>query len=156
MLNPAPVTLACVMLALVPPELVRVTVWFCVLPVVTFPNDTLLGVATSCPGAIPSPETVKATLAGAVSCAPAACFLIFIVREETPLRVTLPLIAPADFGAKTTLNAALWPASIVTGKVSPLIEVVLTKTPTLPHTTVVAETATIAAVRRRARSVIGA
>jgi hypothetical protein len=41
-------------------------------------------------------------------------------------------------------------------KVSPLIEVVLTKTPTLPHTTVVAETATIAAVRRRARSVIGA
>jgi hypothetical protein len=107
MLNPAPVMLACVMLALVPPELVRVTVWFCVLPVVTFPNDTLLGAATSCPGAIPSPEIDKARLVGAVSFAPAECFLDFIVREETPFRVTLPLIAPADLGAKTTLNAAL-------------------------------------------------
>src|SRR5215468_12224390 len=107
MLRPAPVMLACVILALVPPELVNVTVWFCVLPVVTFPNDTMLGAATSCPGAIPSPETDKATLVGMVSFAPATCFFDFIVKEETPLRVTLPLVAPADLGAKTTLNAAL-------------------------------------------------
>jgi hypothetical protein len=69
MLTPVPMTVACEMVALVPPELVRLTVWPCVLPTVTLLNAKLAGIATNCPATAPLPETDKDALMGVV-CAP--------------------------------------------------------------------------------------
>jgi hypothetical protein len=107
------------MVALVPPELIKVTGWLWVLPTVTLPNDTLAGVAPSWLAVTPLPETDKAALVGVLSWAPAEVTL-FVVSEELPLSVTFPLTAPADFGVKVTLNEALWPAARVSGNPKPL------------------------------------
>jgi len=63
-LNPVPEATAWEMMALDPPELVRVAVWLCVVPTGTFPKLRALGVAEICPGVVPFPETVTTALVG--------------------------------------------------------------------------------------------
>lgn len=53
--NPVPVTVTCEMVTLVPPELVRVSDRVPVVPITTFPNASLAGLAVSCPGVTPVP-----------------------------------------------------------------------------------------------------
>jgi hypothetical protein len=118
--KPDPVKLAWEMLALEPPEFVRVTVCLCELPTVTLPNDTLAGTAANWPAAVPSPDTDKATLVAAVSFAPAEFAAEFMMREELPFRVTLPLAGAAVFGENVTLKVELCPAFRVSGKANPL------------------------------------
>jgi len=55
--KPAPVTLACDMVRLDPPELVMVSGRVWVLPTCTLPNARLDGVGSSCPAVTPRPET---------------------------------------------------------------------------------------------------
>lgn len=55
--NPVPLTLACEMLTAVPPELVKVTVADFVVPSVTVPNASLVGLRESVPGATPVPDS---------------------------------------------------------------------------------------------------
>jgi hypothetical protein len=107
------------MVALEPPEFVRVTVCFCEFPTVTLPNETLAGTAASWPAAAPSPETDKATLVAEVFLGPEE-FAEVVVREELPFTVTLPLMGSAVFGENVTVKTALCPAARVIGRGSPL------------------------------------
>jgi len=118
--KPAPVKLAWEMVALEPPEFVRVTVCFCELPTVTLPNATLAGTAASCPAAVPSPVTDKATLVAEVFLGPAEFAEEFAVREELPFTVILPLTGADVLGEKVTVKTTLCPGVSVTGKDSPL------------------------------------
>jgi hypothetical protein len=99
--------------------LVKDTVCFCELPTVTLPNDTLGGAAPSCPGAVPSPETDKATLVAEVFLDPDA-FAELVVKEALPFTVTLPFTEFTVFGEKVTVKVALCPGASVTGKDNPL------------------------------------
>ena len=55
--KPDPVMLACDMVRLEPPELVRVSARLWVLPTCTLPNPKLDGVGSNCPAVTPEPET---------------------------------------------------------------------------------------------------
>ena len=90
-LNPVPLTVAWVILTLVPPVLVTVSEAVCWLPTVTLPKVSLDGLLDSCPAAIPVPDS------GIVSV------------EFAPLevRVTFPLAEPVACGAKASVNVAL-------------------------------------------------
>jgi hypothetical protein len=74
-------------------------------PTTTLPRPKLLGVTVNCPTAVvPVPETG----------------IVNVGFDAFELIVTLPLTAPADFGAKETLKLALCPAVSVTGALIPL------------------------------------
>jgi hypothetical protein len=118
--KPDPVKLAWEILALEPPEFVRVTVCFCELPTVTLPNDTLAGTAAIWPGAVPYPETDKATLVAEVFLGPAEFAEEFAVREELPFTVIFPLTGAEVFGEKVTVKTTLCPGVSAMGKDSPL------------------------------------
>lgn len=106
MLTPEPVAVACEMVALVPPEFVRVTVWLCVLPTVTFPKATLTGETPSCPAEVPSPNTGNEALVD-VEDDPEVPEAALMVSEALPLTATLPLADPEDFGANVTVRLVL-------------------------------------------------
>lgn len=105
--RPAPTTPAWVMVALVPPELLKVTGWLCVLPTVTFPKLMLAGFAPSCPAVVPSPATEKVTLAGLLDCGPEEPLTLLMVKDELPLTLMLAFALPVEVGANVTLKAAL-------------------------------------------------
>jgi hypothetical protein len=44
-----------------------------------------------------------------------------MISDALPFTVMLLLTVPEDFGAKVTLNVAVWLAARVTGRLSPLI-----------------------------------
>jgi len=102
--NPVPVMLACDTLTAVPPVLVRVTVADWVVPVVTLPKASLVGLSESAPGVTPVPDKG-------------------ISRdgfEAVEVTVTVPLTLPALVGANLTDSEAVCPADNVTGVVMPL------------------------------------
>jgi hypothetical protein len=117
--KPDPVKLDWEIVALEPPEFVRVTVCFCELPRVTLPKETLAGTAANCPAAVPSPETDKATLVAEVFLGPEA-FAKFVAKEALPFTVMLPLTGLGAFGEKVAVKMALCPGASVTGKDNPL------------------------------------
>jgi hypothetical protein len=89
-LNPAPVTVACEIVRLAVPELVKVTLCEAVVPTRTLPKAMLVGVTVR-PAWTPVPLSVM--VAGE---------LVALLTTET-----LPVTLPATVGANTTLNVAL-------------------------------------------------
>jgi hypothetical protein len=86
------------------PELVKVTVCEALEPVVTLPKLSELGEAESCSVcATPVPDTEIANEG----------------LGELLAKVTLPETAPADVGAKLTVNAEALPGAMVSGRVRP-------------------------------------
>jgi hypothetical protein len=103
-LKPVPVAEAWVMVIVDPPELVKVSCSVLLEPVCTEPKLRLDGLVPRVPGvAVPVPDS------GTLKAEPVASLAM----------VKVPLAAPADAGAKTTLNVALVPAAIVSGRVRP-------------------------------------
>ena len=102
--NPVPLMLACDTLTAVPPVLVRVTVADCVVPVVTLPNASLVGLSDSVPGVTPVPVNGMSRDG----------------FEAFEVTVTMPLALPALVGANLTEREAVCPADSVTGVVIPL------------------------------------
>jgi hypothetical protein len=105
-LNPVPVALTAVIVALVFPLFVKVIVFWLLLPVATFPNASLPGLATSVEFVAMPVPTMLTTCGepGALS-----------------VKVMLPDSAPATVGANCALKERLCPAFTVVGKDSPLI-----------------------------------
>jgi hypothetical protein len=89
--KPVPVTLACEMVTLDPPVLVRVSDKLALLPTWTLPNERLVGLAASVPGVTPVPETGMLRLG----------------FEPSEVIVRLPLAAPAAAGANFTEKEVL-------------------------------------------------
>ena len=89
--NPVPLTVAWLILTVVPPVLVTVSEAVCWLPTFTLPKASLDGLLVSCPAAIPVPDN------GIVS----------VGFEPLEVRVTFPLAEPVACGAKATVNVAL-------------------------------------------------
>ena len=90
-LKPAPLAAAAEMVTLFPPELVMVSESVFELPTCTLPKLRLAGVGVSCPGVTPVPVRL-------------------IFRGEPGVSETIarvPLAAPAEVGAKVTVNATL-------------------------------------------------
>jgi hypothetical protein len=104
-LNPAPLADAAEIVRLDPPEFVRVSVKFVLLPTCTLPKDKLVGFADSVPCVTPVPESGMLKL------------------EFDPFEVTLtfPLAVPLLVGENRTVNEVLCPALNVRGSVSPLM-----------------------------------
>lgn len=92
-LNPVPLVAICDMVTLVPPVLVTVSAKEELLPTVIVPNARLVGSEVRDPGVTVTPAADKPTVRGES-----------VASEVT---VTLPLTAPADSGAKVTLNVVL-------------------------------------------------
>ena len=101
---PAPAAV-CVKVMLEPPELVTVSGRDFVLLTVTLPKARLEALAESVPGVAELPVTAAVSEG----------FEALLVTENVKLSV------PAEVGAKTTLNATLWPAANVSGKVRPVV-----------------------------------
>ena len=104
-LNPAPAAVALLMVTALPPELVTVPVWFCVLPTVTLPNPMVLGLKVSAPGDTAVPVMAIARFE--------------FVAVETIVR--LPFSVPAAVGVKVRSKLALCAAARLRGNASPLI-----------------------------------
>lgn len=107
MLKPVPETDACEIVALTPPTLftVSVCVWFW--PICTFVNVKLPGVAlriAGTVGVVPVPETAMSN----------------VVLDPLMVIESVPLLAPATVGAKTTPNVVLWFGASVIGRLSPV------------------------------------
>jgi hypothetical protein len=105
-LKPVPLAVACEIVTLAPPVLVRVAACCWLLPTATLPKSTLAGFIVSEPGAMPVPDKDM---------------------ERAPLEALLvieivPLTLPVEEGVKTIFRLALWPAETVSGKVCPLKE----------------------------------
>lgn len=88
-----------------PELLVRVTGIEDLLPMVTLPNDRLLGFRTSCPDGTPVPESER----------------LVTGFEASLLKVTVALNTPAAFGVNATVTAALCPAAMAIGSVGAVI-----------------------------------
>ena len=102
--NPLPVTAACVMVTLEPPELLRVSAMLRLFPVCTLPKLRLDGFAVRAPCVTPVPDKG----------------ILSVGLEALLLREREPLAAPADCGAKTTLKLGLLcPGAKVKGKFKP-------------------------------------
>jgi hypothetical protein len=87
------------------PLFVTVTLFELVLPALTFPNVKFAGLAVIATDAV-TPVPLNPITAGEL-----AALLAML---------TLPLMLPAVVGVNDTLNAAVFPAAIVAGVVSPL------------------------------------
>jgi hypothetical protein len=103
-LNPVPLTATCEMLTLVPPVFVTVSDKDEVLPTVTLPKLRLVGLDVRKPGVTPVPD--KPTVSGEF--------------EASDVMFTLPLTAPAVWGANDTLNVVLCELASVKGVAIPL------------------------------------
>jgi hypothetical protein len=103
-LNRLPDAAALDIVTATPPVFVTVTDTVLLLPTVTLPKLALLGFAAREPGVSPVPES--AMLSG----------------EPAPSDTiaSVPLVAPAEVGAKRTVKVTLWFAASVTGTDSPL------------------------------------
>ena len=104
-LNPVPEAWACVMVTLVPPELVKVSVWLAVPFTGTLPKLRLESLLLSKPGVATLP--VSGTLR--------------LELEALLAMARFPLAAPLDWGVKVTLKVVLWPAASATGRVRPVM-----------------------------------
>jgi len=104
-LNPVPAAAAAEIVALVPPVLVRVSVWLEVWPAVMFVYVMLAKVGVTTAGVAPVPDTAKSTV-----------LLIPVTVSET-----VPLLPPAAVGANFTVKLVAWVGAKVSGKVSPLM-----------------------------------
>lgn len=102
--NPVPLKLACEMVTVDPPVLVRVSDKFALFPTCTLLKARVGAFAASAPGVTPVPESGMLKLGS----------------EALEVRLTLPLAAPLAVGEKRTVNDALCPAANVKGKASPL------------------------------------
>jgi hypothetical protein len=105
-LNPVPLALIAEIVALAFPVFVKVINCWPLLPVVTFPNATLPGLAINVELVVTPVPTMLTTWGepGALS-----------------VKVMLPVPAPADVGANCALKERLCPAVKVVGRESPLI-----------------------------------
>lgn len=103
--KPVPEMLACVMLMLEPPELVRVPATVLGLLACTLPKLRLAGEEARAPAVAPVPAI------GTVS----APF------EASLVTVSALLTGPLDCGLKVTLKATLWPAARVKGRLRPVV-----------------------------------
>jgi hypothetical protein len=103
-LKPAPATVTEEIVTVALPPFVSVTVCELLVPVVTLPNDALVGVADNC-GWVPVPLNV------------------IVVGEFGALLTIemLPLALPAEVGANLALNVVLSPAPNVRGVLNPLM-----------------------------------
>jgi hypothetical protein len=88
---PAPVTLACEIVTLDPPVLVRASGRLALLPTCTLPNDKLVGLAESVPAVTPVPV--------------AGIFRVGFAPLD--VIVTLPLAAPGADAVNCRLNVVL-------------------------------------------------
>jgi hypothetical protein len=100
----APVRLACEMVTVEPPVLVKVSDRDLLLLTCTLPKARLVGFAESVPAARPVPESG----------------MLRVGFEPLEVILTLPLTAPPVVGANCTVNDVLWPAFSVTGRERPL------------------------------------
>ena len=102
--NPVPLTLACEMLTAEPPVLVSVTVADFVVPSVTLPNASLVGLSESVPTETPVPVSD----------------MVSVGFDAFDVIVTVPLALPAVCGANVTENVVLCEGFSVRGAVIPL------------------------------------
>ena len=103
-LKPAPVIPTCDTVMLEAPVLVMVSGSELWLPIVTLPKLRLVGFALSAVNAVPETPIVNDELGASEA------------------MVTVPLAVPLDFGAKVTVNVALWDIPRLSGVVIPLVE----------------------------------
>lgn len=90
-LNPAPVTLTCEIVTLLPPVLVIVAVAVCCVPTVRLPKALLEGLLVNWPAVIPVPDSG----------------IVNVGFDPFEVSVTVPVAAPGDCGAKLTVNVVL-------------------------------------------------
>ena len=99
-----PLTEACEMLTLEPPELIRVTVCVCCVPTVKLPNASLLALRVSSPGGAALPVPVPARLKVAVPFDASLVMVVVALKDATAL------------GANEILIEVLCPAATVCGR----------------------------------------
>lgn len=99
-LNPVPLIDAWEIVTLVAPVLVMVSEAVCCEPTSTLPKASLVGLAVSCPSAIPVPESA-----------------MLVLESDASLEmVTFELKVPAPVGVNATLKFVLCPTGTLTGK----------------------------------------
>jgi hypothetical protein len=103
-LNPLPLAVAAEIVRLVPPEFVSVPLKDFDVPTCMFPKLRLEGFETSCPAAIPIPESATESVG------------LFALE----LMVSVPLAAPVADGVKIALKLVLCPPLSVTGRLGPV------------------------------------
>ena len=105
MLKPFPEGVACEMVTLAVPELIRVMVWELRVPTATSPKLALGGTTESCGWSGWTPMPLRAIVVGE--------FRALLTSE------TLPVMLPVLAGAKTTLKLVFCPGVRVRGRLSP-------------------------------------
>src|SRR5438445_47210 len=105
MLKPFPEGVACEMVTLPVPELIRVMVWELRVPTATSPKLALGGTTESCGWSGWTPMPLRAIVVGE--------FGALLTSE------TLPVMLPVLAGAKTTLKLVFCPGVRVRGRLSP-------------------------------------
>ena len=104
MVNADPVTVACEMVTLEPPELVSVPDRLLLLPTCTVPKLRLAGLAAMVPAETPVPDSETLS-----------------VGFDPLLAIMMPPFAgPLDCGAKAAVKLVLWPEARVMGRVIPV------------------------------------
>ncbi len=106
--KPAPLGVACVIVTLDPPVLVKVSDVLLLFPTCTLPNARLAGLGDSVPAITPVPVNGSTT--------------VLLVWFEVTAKVTLPLKFPAPVGANVIVTEVDVPGFSVSGKERLLIE----------------------------------
>jgi hypothetical protein len=102
--KPDPLTAACEIVTLDPPEFVNVPDSNCIPPTVTVPKARVVGFEVIAPAVAPIPDNGTVALG----------------LEASEVMVTLPFADPETVGANFTLKVVLWPAFKVRGAEIPL------------------------------------
>jgi hypothetical protein len=116
MLNPVPATVACRIVTLAPPVLVRVSIKVRLAPTWTLPKFKLPGLPVSWPA--PTPVPVKETVAVLFEFGEPLPRDLFFGTEHAKER--LPVMLPPDCGAKVVVRLTLCPGASIAGTLSPL------------------------------------
>ncbi len=106
--KPAPLAVACEIVMVVPPVLVKVSDRLLLLPTWTPPNAKLEALGVSVPAVTPAPEKLSTTL--------------LFTESEVVANVTLPLKFPIPVGANVIVVEVDVPAVNVSGRSRLLIE----------------------------------
>jgi hypothetical protein len=127
-LKPRPVTVACLTVTLVPPELTRATDCVMLAPTFTLPRERAAGEALRWPLTIPMPdigilkvlvtEDVE-TLIGVSPSRPRRCLRTNLTLVE-PIRERVPLFVPPVVGVKLTLMDTFCRGARTRGRLGPI------------------------------------
>ena len=106
--KPAPLAVACEIVTVAPPVLVKVSDLLLLLPTWTLPNARLAGLGLRVPGVTPVPERLSAT--------------VLFVWSAVVAKAALPLKFPVPVGANVIVAELDVPDLIVSGRARLLIE----------------------------------